>query len=148
MTRLKLFLAVLALAVYSVAYAQDLTVTGTVTDSSTGEPVPFAAIQLKGTMVGGMTDADGLYSISVPADGVLIFSSVGYKDTEVEVASKAVHDVLLAPDTEMIEETIDSYCKIYLADEITPDIWRVNDPAGNIPNQIDCAKLILEKIKK
>ena len=106
MTRLKLFLAVLALAVYSVAYAQDLTVTGTVTDSSTGEPVPFAAIQLKGTMVGGMTDADGLYSISVPADGVLIFSSVGYKDTEVEVASKAVHDVLLAPDTEMIEETI------------------------------------------
>jgi len=76
MTRLKLFLAVLALAVYSVAYAQDLTVTGTVTDSSTGEPVPFAAIQLKGTMVGGMTDADGLYSISVPADGVLIVSSV------------------------------------------------------------------------
>ena len=56
MTRLKLFLAVLALAVYSVAYAQDLTVTGTVTDSSTGEPVPFAAIQLKGTMVGGMSN--------------------------------------------------------------------------------------------
>ena len=49
---------------------------------------------------------DGLYSISVPADGVLVFSSIGYKDTEVPVASKATHDVMLSPDTEMIEETI------------------------------------------
>ena len=36
--------------------------------------------------------------------------------------------------------------KMYVVDEITPDIWRVRDEKGNIPNQIDCAKLILEKI--
>ena len=106
MTKLKLFLTVLAMMLSSWAYAQNLTVTGTVKDSSTGEPVPFAAIQLKGTMIGGMTDMDGLYSISVPADGVLVFSSIGYKDTEVPVASKATPDVMLSPDTEMIEETI------------------------------------------
>ena len=106
MTRLKLFLTVLALAISAAAFAQDIQVSGTVKDSSTGEPVPFAAIQLKGTMVGGMTDIDGMYSISVPADGILIFSSVGYKDTEVAVAAKALHDVLLHPDTEMLEETI------------------------------------------
>ncbi|MBR5833886.1 MAG: SusC/RagA family TonB-linked outer membrane protein [Bacteroidales bacterium] len=106
MTRLKLFLAVLAMMVTSWAYAQDLTVTGTVKDSSTGDPVPFAAIQLKGTMIGGMTDGDGLYSMNVPGDGVLVFSSVGYKDAEVSVASRGVIDVLLDPDTEMIEETI------------------------------------------
>ena len=47
-----------------------------------------------------------------------------------------------------IEVGYDETGKIYLADEITPDIWRVKDPDGNIPNQIDCAKLILEKIKK
>ena len=35
---------------------------------------------------------------------------------------------------------------ICIADEITPDIWRVQDDSGNIPNQIDCAKLILGKI--
>ena len=33
-----------------------------------------------------------------------------------------------------------------VVDEITPDIWRVRDEKGNIPNQIDCAKMILEKI--
>ena len=106
MTKLKILLAVLLMTLSFGAYAQNMTVTGTVKDSSTGEPVPFAAIQLKGTMVGGMTDADGIYSISVPADGVLIFSSVGYKETEVSVSSQAVIDVMMAPDTEMIEETI------------------------------------------
>ena len=106
MTKLRCFLTVLLLIAGVSAFAQNITVTGTVKDSSTGESVPFAAIQLKGTMTGGMTDADGLYSITVPADGVLVFSSVGYKDVEVQVASKAVHDVLLPPDTEMIEETI------------------------------------------
>jgi len=45
-----------------------------------------------------------------------------------------------------LEFGFDANRKIYIADEITPDIWRVQDEAGNIPNQIDCAKLILNKI--
>ena len=106
MKKMKFFLAVLMALISNLAIAQNLTVTGTVKDSSTGEPVPFAAIQLKGTMTGGMTDGDGIYAIDVPADGVLIFSSVGYKDLEVEVAGKAIHDVMMDPDTETIEETI------------------------------------------
>ena len=47
-----------------------------------------------------------------------------------------------------IEIGYDKNGKVYVADEITPDIWRVRDENGNIPNQIDCAKLILEKISK
>ena len=42
------------------AAAQDIKVTGKVTDSSTGESVPFASIRLKGTTTGGNTDADGV----------------------------------------------------------------------------------------
>ena len=45
-----------------------------------------------------------------------------------------------------IEVGYDENGKIYVVDEITPDIWRVRNKDGNIPNQIDCAKLILEKI--
>jgi len=45
-----------------------------------------------------------------------------------------------------IEIGYDENGKMYMVDEITPDIWRVRDKNGNIPNQIDCAKLILEKI--
>ena len=45
-----------------------------------------------------------------------------------------------------IEMGYDETGKVYVADEITPDIWRIKDPNGNIPNQIDCARMILEKI--
>lgn len=106
MKKIKMFFILTALLVSALAYGQSIIVSGTVKDSSTGEGVPFASIQLKGTMTGGSTDADGYYTISVPADGVLIFSSVGYLNSEINVAGKAVHDVLLAPDTEVLEETI------------------------------------------
>ena len=46
-----------------------------------------------------------------------------------------------------IELGYDENGKIYVADEITPDIWRVKDENGNIPNQVDCGKMLLEKIK-
>lgn len=46
-----------------------------------------------------------------------------------------------------LEFGFDEKGDIYIADEITPDIWRVQDASGNIPNQIDCAKSILEAIK-
>ena len=106
MKKLAMTILSLLMMAVSVSYAQNLTVTGIVKDSSTGEPVPFASIQIEGTMTGGMTDIDGLYSISVPSDGVLIFSSIGYKDVKVPVAGNAKHDVMLDPDTEMLEETI------------------------------------------
>ena len=106
MKKIKLFFLALAMLVSSVAYAQNMTVKGVVKDSSTGEGVPFASLQGKGTMTGTSSDADGFYSIEVPSDGVIIFSSVGYVTLEVSVHGQAQHDVLLDPDTEAIEETI------------------------------------------
>lgn len=45
-----------------------------------------------------------------------------------------------------IEIGYDENGKMYVVDEITPDIWRVRDKGGNIPNQIECGKIILDKI--
>ncbi|MCL1857246.1 MAG: phosphoribosylaminoimidazolesuccinocarboxamide synthase [Kiritimatiellaeota bacterium] len=47
-----------------------------------------------------------------------------------------------------LEFGFDASGAICIADEITPDIWRVKDERGNIPDQIQCAKLILQKISK
>jgi len=103
----KLTFAVVAMLAASLGtYAQNITVTGVVTDSSTGLGVPFAGVQIKGTTIGTVTDMDGIYSISAPSEGTLVFSSIGYKDAEVPVAGNAKHDVQLHPDTETIEETI------------------------------------------
>ena len=106
MKKVKLFFTVLALAFSVLAYGQNLTVRGVVTDATTGEPVPFAAIQLQGTMTGTSTDADGAYSIQVPSTGSLVFSSVGYTTLVVPVQGRATLDVVLEPDAEFIDETI------------------------------------------
>jgi len=45
-----------------------------------------------------------------------------------------------------IEVGYDETGKMYVADEITPDIWRVRDENGNIPNQIDCSKMLIGKL--
>jgi phosphoribosylaminoimidazole-succinocarboxamide synthase len=46
-----------------------------------------------------------------------------------------------------IEVGYDEAGKIYVADEITPDIWRVRDENGNIPNQLDCSRMLLAKLR-
>lgn len=106
MRKMKLFFTVLAVLIGSVAYAQNITVTGSVKDSSTDEFVPFVSIQLKGTMTGASTDADGLFTMTVPADGVLVFSSLGYHTLEVPVDGKKTFNVILDPDTQVLSETI------------------------------------------
>lgn len=88
------------------AYGQNLTVKGVVSDAGNGEPVPFASIHVKGTMTGAVTDIDGNYSISVPKDAVLIFSFLGYTDKEVAVKGQSLINVSLFPDQNLLDEVV------------------------------------------
>jgi len=107
MRKLKLcFTCILFLAASLFAYAQNINVSGMVSDASTGEGIPFASIQVKGTMNGTATDADGNYSISVPKNAILIVSSIGYLNQEVAVESRTIINVIMAVDTESLEETV------------------------------------------
>ena len=102
----KLGCILIAALMSSAIYAQNISVSGNVTDSSTGEPIPYASVHLEGTLVGASTDDEGHYSISVPHDGMLVFSSIGYRTTTVTIASSGVINVELHPDSEFIDETI------------------------------------------
>lgn len=106
MKKLKMFFVALAVLFSSLAYSQNIQVKGVVTDGTTGEPVPFAAIQIKGTMSGASADANGEYTISAPSNGTLVFSSVGYLQVEVPVGGKAVQNVSLPLDAQSLQETI------------------------------------------
>ena len=107
MRKVKLFLLVAAMSVLGGSlYAQTVTVTGVVTDADTGEPVPYASVHEAGTMNGVSTDADGHYSLEVSADGVMVFSSIGYITSETPVGSRLVIDIALVPDTETLEDVI------------------------------------------
>ena len=101
-----LFTCLVAVLACGVSFAQNITVKGAVKDAITGEGVPFASIQVKGTMTGTATDAEGNYSIDVPRNATLLFSSIGYLNQEAAVEGRTVIDILLAADTEALEETV------------------------------------------
>lgn len=88
------------------ASAQNIQVTGTITDATTGEGVPFAAIMVKGTSNGVASDAEGAYSINAGAHSTLIFSAVGYTTQEINVEDRRSIDVLLQPDRQFLEGTV------------------------------------------
>ncbi len=87
--------------------AQDITITGKVTDGDTGDPLIGVTVQVDGTTTGTVTDLDGQYSIVAPSsDAVLIFSYVGYITQEQTVGNQRVIDVVLAPDVVGLEQIV------------------------------------------
>lgn len=87
------------------AFAQGQRVTGTVTDE-TGTPVIGAAVVVKGTTRGTSTDVTGYYEIAADANATLEFSYLGLQSQEVAVAGRTTIDVVLAADSEQIEEVV------------------------------------------
>jgi len=82
-------------------------VTGTVTDSQTGEAMPGVNIQVKGTSIGTITDADGKYSISVTdRNAIITFSFIGYIIQEIPLNSRTALDVYLEVEVASLSEVI------------------------------------------
>lgn len=105
--KLRLFFASLALlctVAVQAATMSDIRVSGTVV--SEGEPLPGASVFVKGTKNGTVTDIDGRYSISVPADGTLVFSFIGLQAQEHKVGGRTVINVDLVPDNTQLEEVM------------------------------------------
>ncbi|MDY6378287.1 MAG: SusC/RagA family TonB-linked outer membrane protein [Bacteroidales bacterium] len=103
----KVFTILLSLLIsVGAVFAQNLRVSGTIKESN-GDPVSGAAVVLKGnTTIYTMTDALGNYKISVPRDGVLTITCMGYQPAEVPVNGRQVVDIMLKLDSEMLDETI------------------------------------------
>ena len=87
------------------AAAQDLTVSGTVTDPE-GYPLDGATIIVKGTTRGVSVNSDGRYEIKVPDDAVLIASYLGYLPQEKPVAGEHTLNFILSEDTAYLDDVI------------------------------------------
>ena len=82
------------------------TVTGKVTEGTTGEGMPGVTVNVKGTKSAVSTQADGSFSINVPSDNsILVFSYVGYTSQEVK-ATASSFNISLAFDVQAIEEVV------------------------------------------
>lgn len=71
------------------------TITGIVTDSVTGKPLPEVIIMVKGTDIGTVTDAKDRYIFIATASSTLTFSKEGMKTQEILVGEKTTIDVKL-----------------------------------------------------
>ena len=96
----------LAIAFASIAYAQEITVTGKVKDAADGSSIPGVTIMVKGTTTGTVTDIDGKYSIKVKPGAILAFSFMGYQTQEIPLAGKQVIDVTLAASVTSLNEVV------------------------------------------
>jgi hypothetical protein len=86
---------------------RQMKVTGTVTDGTTGEPLPGVNIVEEGTTNGVSTDLDGKYSINVKDENAsLVFSYVGYITQTIQVSGQNVLNVQLSPDVESLDEVV------------------------------------------
>lgn len=103
----KILLLMCAIAMSWGLHAQDVTVSGRVTSVDDGSVLPGVNVLVKGTINGTTTDANGKYSLSVPASGgTLIFSFIGLKSQEIEVAGRTTIDISLAADITQLTEVV------------------------------------------
>ena len=98
---LSMFILLIALA----ANAQNVNVSGIVTESS-GVPIPGVFVLQSGTSNGVSTDDQGCYSINVPPESTLQFSCIGFKEVSVSLNDRTVIDVVMQEDSQLLEETV------------------------------------------
>lgn len=103
----KLILCLCMLLGAATAFAQNITVTGTVTEQASGEPALGVSIVVKGNASNGtIADALGNYSISVPSNATLVFSAIGMKSQEVAVNGRTTIDIQMVEDAELLDEIV------------------------------------------
>ena len=86
-------------------FAQN-SVSGKVKDSK-NEPIPGVSVRVKGTTIGVTTDVNGDFKIAATASqGYLVFSSIGYSTTEIQLDKRSVYEVILAEDNKFLNEVV------------------------------------------
>ena len=75
--------SLIILLVAGMGFAHSQTLSGKITDSETGEPLPGAQVFVKGTFVGTTTDVSGAYSLDVDGSVTVVIAYIGYKTQEV-----------------------------------------------------------------
>ncbi len=89
------------------AFAQERTITGKVTAEEDGSPVPGANVVVKGTTNGTVTDANGVYKLSLPAGpAILVASFIGMQTMEVEVGDRTTVDFAMPSDVKQLTEVV------------------------------------------
>jgi TonB-linked SusC/RagA family outer membrane protein len=127
-TKFSGILTLLLALVVQISFAQQKTVTGTVTDD-TGMPLPGANIIIKNTSTGTQSDFDGNYSITASSNQVLVFSYVGFETKEVTVGSQTQINMTLEPGNVLDAIVITSFGRKLTRNESTSSVVTIDSEA-------------------
>ena len=107
MKKLLLMSILLMVTLLQQVTAQNRSISGRVTDRTTGEGIPGVTVLVKGTTNGISTNADGGYTLTVPTSGATLqFSAIGFIAVEQPVGTANQVNVALAQDTRELSEVI------------------------------------------
>ncbi|RIJ47467.1 SusC/RagA family TonB-linked outer membrane protein [Maribellus luteus] len=122
------------------------TVTGIVNDSK-GEPLTGVTIVLRGTMTGTVSDADGKFTMDVPASGgVLSLSFVGFQTQEVEIGSQSMFNIVLREDIMQLDEVVAIGYGVQQKREVSGSISNVSEDEFNKGLTKDAVDLLKGKV--
>lgn len=105
MVRKVLIILAAVMASFATAAAQDLKITGTVTDQ-TGYPLEGATVLVRGTTKGTTTDAEGRYMLNATQDAEIVVSYLGYLSQSKKADGKSQLDFVLMEDTNFLDDVI------------------------------------------
>jgi len=129
------------------ATIQPVTVRGTVTDATTGEPLIGVNILIEGTQQGTTTDASGNYTLQVPGgDAVLVVSYIGYASKSVPVAGQSTINVQLDPSVSELQEIVVIGYGTMRRNEVTSAVTNVKSEDFNKGNVNNPVQLIQGKV--
>lgn len=132
----KLFLTMAMLAFSATLIAQNVGISGKVTDTS-DLPVVGASILIKGTTTGTFTDIDGNFSLNIPAAATLEVSAIGYISQTFTAGDKTVYNIKLEDDAELLESTVIVGYGTVKRTNFTGSVASYNvadSPIANLPN--------------
>lgn len=107
-TKFSGILTLLLAFVVQITFAQEKTVSGTVTDDQ-GLPLPGVNIIIKGTSSGTQTDFDGIYNLEASNGSTLVFSYIGFETQEVTVGAASSYDVTMEAGNTLDEVVVTSF---------------------------------------
>ena len=97
--------SLIILLVAGMGFSHSQTLSGKITDSETGEPLPGAQVFVKGTFVGTTTDVNGAYNLDVDGSVTVVVAYIGYKTQEV-ATSGGSGDFAMEPDVLRQDEVV------------------------------------------
>ncbi len=102
----RMFMLLLLIFTHGYLFAQQATIIGVVKTAPDNLGMPGVSVRLKGTATATSTDGNGNFTLKIPSNGILVFTSVGYKVQEVPVSKSTSLTITLIEDASTLNDVV------------------------------------------